>query len=118
LVSITHVFAGIAVADYDTMRAWYERLFGRPADVIPNEQEAVWQITETGLVYIVADAERAGRAALTLIVDDLDEHLSALETRGLVPSEIEALPGIGRKAVITDPDGNTISFAELRSPGA
>jgi predicted enzyme related to lactoylglutathione lyase len=32
---------------------------------------------------------------------------------GLAPSRLAILPGVGRKAVITDPEGNTITFAEL-----
>ncbi len=32
---ITTVLAGIAVADIDATRGWYERLLGRPADSIP-----------------------------------------------------------------------------------
>jgi hypothetical protein len=27
---INHLFAGVAVADYDSALAWYERLLGRP----------------------------------------------------------------------------------------
>ncbi|HEY4429287.1 MAG TPA: hypothetical protein VGN08_13885 [Solirubrobacteraceae bacterium] len=34
---ITHLFAGISVADRDAAAAWYERLTGRPPDLIPND---------------------------------------------------------------------------------
>lgn len=110
---ITHVFAGIAVADYDGLRTWYERLFGRAPDMLPNDREAVWHVAEAGLVYVVADADHAGNAVLTLIVDELDDHLAGLAERGLVPAEVEVMPGVGRKAVFTDPEGNTIAFAGL-----
>jgi hypothetical protein len=49
-MAITELFAGIATADYEKALAWYERLVGRPPDMIPNENEAVLQLTETGLV--------------------------------------------------------------------
>jgi PhnB protein len=39
------LFAGIPVAGYADARAWYERLFGRPPDLIPNENEAAWQLS-------------------------------------------------------------------------
>jgi hypothetical protein len=39
LLTINHVFAGIAVADYDSALAWYKRFFGRPPDVIVTENE-------------------------------------------------------------------------------
>ena len=110
---INHLFAGIATARLDAALAWYERLLGRPPDNIPNENEAVWQVTETGLLYVVADAARAGSALLTLIVDDWEERVAALTARGLPAGAIDTAPGLYRKAMFTDPDGNTIAFAEL-----
>ena len=111
---VSQVFAGVAVADYEAALAWYERLMGRPPDGHPNDREAVWQLAETGLIYLVANAAQAGGALVTLIVSDLDAKLAELAGRGLVPEAIEELPGAGRRAAITDPEGNTISFAELR----
>jgi hypothetical protein len=35
-----------------------------------------------------------------------------LEGRGLALEPIETVPGVVRKAVITDPDGNRITFGE------
>ncbi len=110
---VSHVFAGVPVADYEAALAWYERLMGRPPDGVPNDREAVWQLAESGLIYVVADAQRAGGALVTLIVPDLDAKLAELAERGLMPEAIEELPGAGRKAAITDPEGNTISLAEL-----
>jgi predicted enzyme related to lactoylglutathione lyase len=111
-VPVTHVFAGLAVADYDRARPWYERLFGRPPDRVPHDAEAVWQLAEAALVYVVRDASRAGSGLLTLIVDDLDLQLAELAGRGLV-ADVEELPGVGRTAAIADPEGNRITFAQL-----
>ena len=72
------LFAGVPVADYPAARGWYERLFGRGPDMVPNQTEVVWQVAEGGWVYVVADAERAGRALVTVIVDDLDGLLAGL----------------------------------------
>jgi predicted enzyme related to lactoylglutathione lyase len=115
---INHVFAGIAVADYDSALAWYKRFFGRSPDVIVTENEAMWQVAETGWVYVVGDTNRAGKALLTLLVDDLEEHVAELGQRGLETSAIETAPGLYRKAVITDPEGNMISFGEDLSQDA
>ncbi len=87
-------------------------LLGRPADFHPNETEAVWQLTETGWIYVVGDGNRAGTALLTLIVDDLESHLADLAGRGLATGAIETVAEVMRKAVITDPEGNMITFAE------
>ena len=36
-MTIEHVLAVVPVADFDAAHAWYERLFGRPADNLPME---------------------------------------------------------------------------------
>ena len=110
---IEHVFAGMAVSDLDGALAWYEQLMGRPPDGVPNDNEAVWQLSEGAALYVVRDAGRAGSAILTLIVDDLDERVSALRQGGLEPDRTEAMEGVGEKATFADPEGNAITFAEL-----
>jgi catechol 2,3-dioxygenase-like lactoylglutathione lyase family enzyme len=103
-MTITHLFAGIPVSDYDAARAWYERVLGRPPDRFPHEREAVWQLCAGSSIYVVLDAQRAGNALVTIAVDDLGDR----------PTE----PGAGgmRTAVLHDPDGNRIMLFE--DPGA
>ena len=114
-MAIEHAFTGVPVSDLDAALAWYERLFARPADMLPNDAEAVWQLAAAAALYVIRDPERAGSALLTLIVDDLDERASALRDAGLDPSAIETM-GAGRKATVIDADGNAITFAQL-NPG-
>ncbi len=116
-MDITWFFAGVAVADYASARAWYERLMGRPPDFTPQEHEAVWQIVENAWIYVVADSERAGKALLTLMVDDLDRHVAELTERGIAVGAIETQPGRYRKAEVVDPEGNKISFGQALIPG-
>jgi hypothetical protein len=112
-VAFTDLFAGVAVADIDSARAWYERLWGRPADMLPNDNEAAWQLAGHGWVYVVGDVARAGRALVTVLVDDLDGLLAGLAERGLEAGAVETLGNGVRKAPVTDPDGNQISFGEV-----
>ena len=111
-MAVSHVFAGIPVADYDAALAWYERLLGRPPDVIVTDNEAMWQVANTGWIYVVGDTGRAGHALLTLLVDDLEDHVAALAQRGLAIGAIDTVPGVVRKAVIIDPEGNSITLGE------
>jgi predicted enzyme related to lactoylglutathione lyase len=113
LVRITYAFAGLVVVDRDRAAAWYERLFGRPPTFLPNDVEAVWQVADTASVYLLADAERAGRGILTLVVDDLDARVAEIAGRGIFPGAIEDIPGAGRKSTTTDPDGNAVSLVEI-----
>lgn len=115
-MAINHVFTGVATADYEAAIAWYECLLGRPPDVIVKQDEAMWQLMGAGWIYVVADADRAGNAMLTLLVDDLDEHLAELAKRGLTAGPIDTVPGLYRKAVLRDRDGSLIQFGEAPSP--
>jgi predicted enzyme related to lactoylglutathione lyase len=111
-VPVLQAFAGIPVRDYGALLGWYERLFGRPADFHPHDTEAVWQTSDSGWVYVVRDPARAGNALVTLIVDDLDERLAGLADRGVVAGPVEPVGPNMRKADVTDPEGNRISFAQ------
>jgi catechol 2,3-dioxygenase-like lactoylglutathione lyase family enzyme len=117
-VDIRWFFAGAPVADYPSARAWYERLLGRPPNFHPHDSEAVWQIIENGWIYVVADTERTGKALITLMVDDLDRHVTELKERGIAIGAIETQPGRFRRAVVADPEGNTITFAQALGPGS
>jgi catechol 2,3-dioxygenase-like lactoylglutathione lyase family enzyme len=111
-MTATHVFAGIPVADYPAAVPWYERLFGRPADMHPHDSEAAWQLAGAGWVYVVQDPDRAGTALLTLLVDDIDAVLAGLAERGLEPGAVEELSNGVRKAAFADPEGNRITFGQ------
>lgn len=117
-MEIKWFFAGVPVADYSAALAWYTRLMGRDPDFLPDEQEAVWQVVESGWIYVIGDPGRAGRALITLMVDDLDRQLAELEARGVVVGGIETQPGMYRLAEITDPEGNKIRFGQALGPGA
>ena len=112
-MDITYVFAGLVVTNRDKAAAWYERLLGRSPDFLPNDAEAVWQLAGTASVYLLADADRAGRGVMALVVTDLGATLAEIAGRGIVSGAIEEIPGAGRKAVITDPDGNAVSILEI-----
>jgi catechol 2,3-dioxygenase-like lactoylglutathione lyase family enzyme len=113
-MNVTEVFAGLVVSDYEEAAAWYERFFGRKPDLVPNDKEAAWQSTDTGWIYLLADADRAGRGVVTLLLDDLDGMLGELAERGVSVGPIETLDGGARKVVVTDPDGNKIAIAQVK----
>ena len=110
-MTIEHVLAVVPVADFDAAHAWYERLFGRPADNLPMAGQLVeWRVTETGWVQVTLDADRAGSGLLNFAVDDLDRDIADLVRRGLAPGAIETVSKGVRLCTIRDPDGNMITF--------
>jgi glyoxylase I family protein len=109
-MSIDHVLAVVSVADFEAAQAWYERLFGRPADNLPMGGLAEWQLTDTGWVQLTHDADRAGSALLNLAVEDLEQHVADISGRGLAPGAIETVTKGVQLSGIRDPEGNTITF--------
>ena len=49
------LFASLPVKDFPSARAWYERFFGRPADVVAHDHEVMWRVTDGAWLYIVLD---------------------------------------------------------------
>ena len=109
-MSIDHVLAVVPVADFEAAQAWYERLFGRPADNLPMGGLVEWQLTDSGWVQLTRDADRAGSALLNLAVDDLEGHVADISGRGLAPGAIETVSKGVQLSGIRDPEGNTITF--------
>jgi hypothetical protein len=107
---VADLFAGIPVSEFESARSWYEALFGAEPSFFPHETECVWEVGEHGFVYVVGDAERAGRAIVTLFVDDLEERVAAISERGIEPAERETYSNGVRKVTYRDADGNGIGF--------
>lgn len=107
------LFAGVAVADYARAVDWYERLFGRPADVVAHDHESMWRAADGGWVYVVRDEARAGRALVAMAVGDLDAALSELAGRDIRPTSVEPVGESGRKASVTDAEGNVVALLEV-----
>jgi hypothetical protein len=108
-----HLFAGIPVSDRALAGDWYERLLGRTPDLVPNEVEACWQVNDGGWIYFVVDADRAGTALHTLLVEDLDAVLAGLAARGIEPGPVELVGGAVAQSIVSDPDGNRLKLAQL-----
>lgn len=111
-MAVTYVFAGIPVTNRDAAAGWYERLVGRPPDLIPNDDEAAWRLTDTGWIYIVVDAARAGSARNTVLVDDLDAFLAGLTERGMTAGPVDIIGDGVRRTDVTDPDGNRLQVGQ------
>ncbi len=104
-----HLFAGLRVRNFQAARAWYEQLLGEPA-FFPHATEAVWTLAEDRSVYIVEHADGAGQGVVTIFLDDLDRHLTAIAGRGLESNKQETYSNGVRKVLFRDPDGNEVGF--------
>ena len=106
------LFAGVAVSDFETAQHWYERFFDRPADVVAHTTEVMWKATASGWIYIVRDRDHAGHSIVAIAVPDVEQTVAALLERGIESGPIERQSENARKAVVVDPDGNSIGIIE------
>lgn len=109
-MAIEHVLAVVPVAELERADAFYEALFGRPADNRPMASLVEWRVTDTGWVQVTVDADRAGLALLNLAVDDLAATKDEIAGRGLTPGETTPVSKGVELSAIEDPDGNVITL--------
>ena len=114
VVDVEIAFTGIPVRDLPSSRDFFERIFGRAADVEVAVNEVMWRVAETAWLYVVVDPGRAGNGLVALSVADLDAALAELSGRGISPARVEAVGG-GRKATVLDPDGNSVAIMQVPS---
>jgi predicted enzyme related to lactoylglutathione lyase len=107
------LFAGVPVARFASSVAWYERLFGRPPDVVAHEREVMWRVAEGAWLYVLEDGGRAGTALVSMSVRDLERSVAELAGRGLEPVSVEDVGEAGRKACFADPEGNAVNLLEV-----
>jgi len=110
-MTLTNVLAGLAVEDLADSLAWYEYLFGRPADARIMADVAEWKLPGGGWVHVMTDEDRAGAGIVMLIVDDIAEELERLETHGIKPVA-KAFGDFFKTAKLRDPDGNLIILSQ------
>ena len=106
-------FTGVPVSELAPGRAFFERLIGRPPDMVVNANEVMWRLAEAAWLYVVVDPERAGHALVALSVGDLNATLAELDARGIRPNSLEDVGDAGRKATVLDLDGNSVALIEV-----
>jgi hypothetical protein len=109
-MTIEHVLAVVPVCDLERADAWYEALFGRPADNRPMPSLVEWQVTGGGWVQVTVDTDRAGSGLLNLAIDDLVATRDELATRGVDTAEVQVASKGVELSATTDPDGNVVTL--------
>jgi catechol 2,3-dioxygenase-like lactoylglutathione lyase family enzyme len=103
------------VRDRATSQKWFEVFFGRPADEVIGE-EYLWQVGANAWVVIDDRSVRAaqvGGAMITLGVTDLSDILARLAAHGIEHEPVETYGNGVRHVEVLDPDGNSLSLAEV-----
>ncbi len=114
-MTIRNAIASLAVRDLGTSQAWYQRLFGRPADSSAMPGLAEWHFEGGGWLQVYQLPQRAGQGSVTLSVSNIDEQIAQVQAWGGDTSERSANAQV-KTLMITDPDGNHIAFAQALTP--
>ena len=118
-MTFTDIAAVVATNDFGAARAWYTRVLGREPDLEPVDGVAEWQIAATAWLQLIEDAERAGRSAVRIGVDDLDAALADLAEAGVAAGAPVVIADLVTVVDVTDADGNEVSFvAEINADDA
>ncbi|HEY4202225.1 MAG TPA: VOC family protein [Devosiaceae bacterium] len=110
-MTVTNALAGIAVKNLDTAISWYGKLLDRSPDSRPMDGLAEWHFETGGWMQVFKDDKRAGHSSVTFAENDLTRRLRDLESKGIRVGPITDSDVI-KTAIITDPDGNQIVFAQ------
>lgn len=100
------------MADFKPAAEFYERLLGRAPDFVAIEgRDVLWQVRD--LAWICGARSGAGR----LGADGLARRRPRQDARAASGPGMEAgepVPeGGGRKATVTDPEGNSMAFVQV-----
>jgi predicted enzyme related to lactoylglutathione lyase len=111
---LKNVLAFIAVRDIEDGIRWYKMLFGRGPDTRPMDGLGEWKFEAGGWLQVNENKSLAGRSSITLVETDIEDRIKQLKKAGIEPKSVRR----GEEAsvaIIADPDGNQIVFAQGKS---
>ena len=127
-LSDCRVDALVAVSDLERAKHFYEDALGLTGGE-EEDQGVRYSCAEGTKIFVYLSPDNAGTSSATVagwLVDDLDETIADLSSRGVVFEQYDQ-PGIRtdergvfdagpfRAAWLRDPDGNTMALTEMRT---
>ncbi|HEX6922413.1 MAG TPA: VOC family protein [Bacillales bacterium] len=104
----------VRVSDYEQGYQWYEKLFGRPAEFIPHEDFAEWEIRSGCWLQVAKGEPAAGSGPLRLGVTDIEKERDRIVSKlGIEVSPVNSREGVPAKwCTFTDPWKNRLGLFE------
>ena len=78
------------------------------------KEVAEWEFAKGGWIQVFQDPKRAGSSSVTLVESNVDERLLDLKAKDIKIGPTSTSDFV-KTAIIADPDGNQLVFAEARS---
>jgi hypothetical protein len=108
---LKNVLAYSAVRDIDEAIRWYKMLIGREPDAQPMNGLAEWHFEAGGWLQVNENKLLAGRSSVTMVETDIEDRIKQLKKAGIEPKSVMRGDQVS-VAIISDPDGNQIVFAQ------
>jgi len=110
--NIINLVSVISVKDQAKAEAWYKKLLGRDADLVPVEGVAEWKIAENAWLQVTTDPERAGTSTVIFGVKDIIKQQKTCEKVGINLGETVEIPEVIKMAEVEDLEGNKVAFVQ------
>jgi hypothetical protein len=110
--NIVNVVAVVPVEDHARSTAWYAKLLGREADLVPMEEVAEWQLADNAWLQVGRDPERAGKTTVIIGVVDIQVQHGLCTKADMPVGEIVEYPDVIKMTETLDPDGNKVVFVQ------
>jgi hypothetical protein len=110
-MTVKNALAGIAVTDLGISKDWYQKLFGREPDTHPMEELFEWEFPTDGWIQLFQSRSLAGSSSVTLVENDFGKRLKDLRAARYDIKKLVDSDNI-KVAIIEDPDGNEVVFAQ------
>ena len=113
MLEVRNATFGLHAPDAALAREWYERVLGRPPDLIPVDGVFEWRLAAGGVAAGGRGRTRAVPPVLRLGVPDLDAALRGVgRGRRARSARYERIPGVIALCDAEDPFGNVLSLYE------
>ena len=105
---------GIRTGDLAGARVWYERILGRPPDLVPADGVYEWRLAPGAWLQLIAGepAEPGIGQIARLGVAEIGAARAALEAAGARAGEVTTIPDVVAICDVEDPFGNALSIYE------
>jgi hypothetical protein len=112
-MNVITVFVSVNAKNFEMQSDWWARLLERRWDREPMPSCHEWDLID-GVLFQVLDNPNGARTAVTLMVSDLDAHVTRLRSVGVEIADPTKVAGFDtlRYAAFSDPEANPVGLLE------
>ena len=110
-MKIDYLYAAIFVSNIEASESFYTKVLDREPDDRPMDTLVQWRGFSNAGIQLFKDAAKAGKSTMTIVVSDIETTKLFLKDLGMDLGQTQQ-GEFGKIFHLSDPDGNSIAFAE------